>query len=257
MNVLPASKSSYQDFSKCPRYIYNRKILGIQPPVGEAARMGVQFHKCISELIKGASEEEVRQKIAWPVIHDWLTLTMINRPLKEFRKADSEIKVLATRNLELVTDSKQADLIGIMDLVWLDKTNNILYVLDFKTGRYEVDSVVERHLYSALGRALQPHIKNVIFELYYVQTNRSLISSYSWTCKDKVVVIKDPYGKVEMLRDSIDPMAVWCNDIVEEMETSEGDPNPGRHCRNWYGAQCYYLQDHCPAYKNGRKIKNA
>ena len=257
MKLIPLSKSTYQDFKKCPQYAYNRKVKGIYPPAGEAAIKGNQFHNAISDILSGESEDAARKSVTYPEVHEWLTLAMVNRPITKYKKADSEAKIFATRNLELCLNGKGADLIGIFDLVWLDKDTGILHILDWKTGRYENDSEIERHLYAALGKALHPNAKTILFELYFVQTNRSLISTYSWASRDKVMVIKPPHGEVQIMRDQINPMVMWVNDIIEEVESSEGLPTPGRQCRNWYGAECFYLREHCPAYQNGRKIRNA
>lgn len=260
MNILPLSKSTYQDFKKCPMYAYNRKVNKINPPVGDAAIKGVQFHKCISDLVNGEYEETVRSKVTYPEVNDWLTLTMVNRPLKEFKKnkAESEVTVLATRNLELSLKRNTADLIGIMDMIWLGEDKATLYIMDWKTGSYENDSEIERNMYAALGKALHPNVRTIIFQLYFVQSNRTLQSTYSWASHDKVMVIKDPTNAVKIYRESLsNPMTLWINDIVDEVESSDGSPTPGRQCRSWYGQECFFLQEHCPAYKNGRKIRNA
>ena len=257
MNVLPLSKSTYQDFKKCARYAYNRKILKIQTPTGEAAMKGVQFHQVASDIIKGEAEATVRERITYPEVDTWLTLTQTYRPLSRFKHAESELRVLATRNLDIVTNAKGADLIGIMDLVWFDKNTQSLHILDFKTGRYENDNEIERHMYAALGKALYPAAKSIMFELYFVQSNRSLISNYAWSSRDKTMVIRDPHNAITILREDINPLLFWVSNILEEVEVSEGQPNPGSHCRNWYGQECFYLKEHCPAYKNGRKVNNA
>lgn len=258
MNILPLSKSTYQDFEKCPQYAYNRKVLGLRPPVGDAAKKGVQFHNAVANLLEGTTEEDVRRSITYPEVNEWLTLLMVNRKLKPLESAHKEAKILATRNLELCLDSsKNADLIGIMDIVYYDKLSDSLHILDWKTGRYENDSLVERNLYAALGKALYPAVKHIFFELYFVQSNRSLISTYSWASKDKVMVVKSPHGDISIQRQDINPMLFWVSDIIEKVESSDGTPKPGAQCRNWYGSQCHFLQENCPAYKNGRKIKNA
>lgn len=257
MNLKPLSKSTYQDFKKCPQFAYNRKIKKIQPPVGEAAIKGVQFHNIISDIIEGESEEVARKKITYPEIEAWLTMTLHNKPLNKFKKVKSEAKVLATRNLELTTNTKEADLIGIFDLVWFDKITQSLMILDWKTGRYENDSEIERNLYAALGKALYPNAKTIFFELYFVQTGRSMISTYSWAAKDKVMVVKPPHGDVKIHREQLNPMLFWVNEIIDDVESSDGSPTPGTQCRNWYGAECFYLREHCPAYVNGRKVRNA
>lgn len=258
MKILPLSKSTYGDFQKCPQYAYNRKVKGIQPPAGMAAIKGNQFHNAISQILKGDTEESARSRVTFPEVHEWLTLAMHNKPMGKYKKAFSEAKILATRNLDIVNNGGDADLIGIFDLVWFDDVAQSLYILDWKTGRYENDSEIERHLYAALGKALHPQAKSVFFELYFVQTNRSLISTYSWASKDRTMVIKPPHGEVNVLRDkNINPMVLWVSDIIDEVESSEGEPTPGPQCRNWYGSECFYLREHCPAYSNGRKIRNA
>lgn len=259
MNLLPLSKSTYQDAKKCPRYAYNRKIKKIQPPVGEAALKGVQFHNIVSDILQGESETTAKQKATYPDVLDWLALMSVNRPLIQYKKkkADSEAKVFATRNLDLCLDGKGADLIGIFDLVWFDQDLKALYILDWKTGRYENDNMVERNMYAALGKALHPQARTIFFELYFVQSNRSLISTYSWSSNDRVMVIKPPHGELVMQRNTINPMVLWTNDVLDEVESMDGSPTPGAHCRNWYGSECFYLREHCPAYQDGRKIRNA
>lgn len=258
MNLLPLSKSTYQDFNRCPQYAYNRKIKKIQPPVGVAALKGVQYHKIISDIIKGASIRESLKKATYPEVSDWLNLTLVNRPIrKKFMNADSEAKVLATRNLDVVYSQEEADLIGIMDVIWFDPNSKCMHILDFKTGRYENDNEIERHMYAALGKALQPAAKTIIFELYFVQSNRSLMSAYSWSSGDKVMVVRAPNNEITISREDINPLILWANNVLEEVEENDGTPKPGAHCKNWFGAECFYLQEHCPAYKNGRKIKNA
>lgn len=257
MNILPLSKSTYQDFEKCPHYAYNRKVKGLRPPVGDAAKKGVQFHNAVANLLDGTTEDDVRRSITYPEVNEWLTLLMVNRKLTPLKKASKEAKILATRNLELCVNGQSADLIGIMDVVYYDEAADSLHIIDWKTGRYENDSEVERHLYAALGKALYPNVRNIYFELYFVQTNRSLMSTYSWASKDKVMVIKPPNGEISITKETINPMLFWVSDIIEKVESSDGSPKPGAQCRNWYGTECFFLREHCSAYKNGRKIRNA
>ena len=77
---------------------------------------------------------------------------------------------------------------------------------------------------------------------------------YAWNAKNNVLVVKDPFGDTSVKNESYDPLCSWIKNKIQLVEESEPAPNVGPQCRKWYGSECFYLQEHCPAYANGRKI---
>ena len=238
---------------KCSQYAYNRKVLGIPTPSGIPAAKGNEFHRVIDKLIKGSSESEVRKNIKFEDVGRWLTLFMVNRGLSEFTNATSEEKIFAGKALNVVSKDV-ADFMGIIDVIW--QKDNIVHILDWKTGGYEYDNPIERNWYAALAKAKYPWAKTVMFELYYVRTNRKLESTYLWGAKENVLCVKDPSREIDVQNKHDNPLRIWVKEQCQNVELSDPIPNVGPHCRNWYGSPCFYLAEHCPAYKNSRKIRS-
>ena len=171
MDCRPLSKSTLQNWEKCSQYAYNNKVLGIRTPSTLPAEKGVEFHACIDKILKGAYESEVKSSVEHDDVKDWLTLTICNRGLEEFKSATSETTIFANRALSSC-EADVADFMGILDVIWTD--HNIVHVLDWKTGAYEYDNIIERNWCAGLAKAAYPWAKTIVFELYYVRSNRSL-----------------------------------------------------------------------------------
>ncbi len=140
----PMSYSGLSLWRECPRKWFHRYKEGYYEPPGPAAVRGTEVHSDL-ELYFAAEEGQEVQMKHHKILTPWL------RKLSEFYGlgAEPEGEVAVDSNWKRVAwDSPDAYFRGIIDLRWRDE--NVVHILDWKTGRIRANHVYQGEAYVAL-----------------------------------------------------------------------------------------------------------
>lgn len=259
MILKPLSKSTLAVFRVCPFKAHAFKNLGFERPSGFLAQTGKLIHDFRDRIERQAlTLEEAVSQIKDPEIAALLEKTVLNDPFhgSEFQKlTEAHVKIDAEGNW--VETDDQAAAYGYLDkVVFLPDE---LVVDDLKTGTLEYDDVFERHLYAGLlARAAQPGYDRIRFVRYFCRSGNRHEYLYEWKKLKNgstALYVTGPTGKRSRIRGKHhNPLVIYLQKILREIERTSPDPRPGSHCKNWFGAPCVFRGNVCPLTSNLPRI---
>jgi len=209
------SKSTFATALKCAWKAFTHKVTGIKSIPTAAAINGNHVHDLwrlvtpgqitLEEAIERSANDEVRGLIANAVAYE---------PIPHHPDQTYEAKLSAD------------GIMGYLDRRGPDPTDNVHFVQDLKTGRWEQDDEFERDAYSYLE---------------FVDTGEAPIKFIRYFCRSGNAYTYH-YSRDELtgpVRDRI----LAAVDLIKKMPA---EPMPGDHCTNWYGSPCQFLGNLCP-----------
>lgn len=156
------SFSRYNDYRKCPRYAKFKHVERRQEPGSPALDRGSAVH----ELAQVFAQKTARTKCP-----------------EELQTFEEEFRVLQKNKASLATEQqwcfnsnweptgwfeKDAWCRVIVDARWLDKSRNVLVVIDHKTGKINPQHEEQLSLYALAALLQNPDIDGVEVQLWYL-----------------------------------------------------------------------------------------
>jgi len=248
MRLLPLSKSKYAVFLKCPWKAHALKNLGFQETTTLAAEQGIEAHAHLANILSGLTTvDDALQACSSEDVKYFVRQGLKLNPIRNHSNALLEKTISINKKGNPTDNIHKAIAHGILDVIDPDPEEDTLYVYDWKTGKWEYDSVFERNLYAGvLAHAMFPHLKKIKFSLIFLRSEHFVTSEYIFSNKDKEVTIVGPTGELELLSSNKNPILEWLSTILRKIKTTPAKPNPGSHCLNWYGAPCAFHGAECP-----------
>lgn len=210
------SKSSINLYLQCPfkwKRCYIDEVKSIPSPQQER---GIRIHEKIEKFYKNIKEDDELK-------------TFISFELKRLKKLKAEGK-LEDRYIyplfqELKLENEELGLKGIIDVVFLNSTDDELVVLDYKTGKYKPETLSDYRLELAVYKELLEKsgltdAKVKYWGIHFVDADVLFFEEV------KEEYVKDMYETVELVREGI--------------ENKYFDPCPNEYC-HW----CQFKKE-CP-----------
>ena len=246
MKIEPLSKSLYKEWETCPWRAHAFANLGFQSTSGQAAMDGSEYHELAERYYKEeitadqavelATNEEVRD-----LLQTGFTIWPPNPNIEYI----CEERIYVNSKGKPVKGERGATAAGTLDLRYI--LDDILYVEDWKTGRWQRNNPIESWMYGGLlAHACHPEINEVVFRLRWVRTASEMETRFRFTDKGREVEIFKPDGKTERLYDTKGPFVGWINAIQGRIKSTKAEPRPGDHCNRYYGEPCQFRGAECP-----------
>ena len=221
MNAAPWSFSKIKSFQQCPKQFYYEKVIKQYPfKMTDAIRYGDEFHKAAENYIKG-EELDARFEYARSALDSL-----------DSKKGDKlcEHRMGLTSDLEACGFfDKDVWFRGIADLLILNESDKLAWVIDYKTGksaRYADKGQLELMALATFKHC--PVVNTVRAGLLFVVSEELIRDSYT---------SDDENGLWQKWSDRFEDMeAAYDNDVW--------NPKPSGLCRQW----CQVVE--CP--HNGR-----
>ena len=247
----PWSKSGVSTIRMCPAKADLHKNKGIKSLPNIYAKKGWDVHRMKEMIDTGViSVNEVPHHTDDPDVINWTELAVKHDPYHGYQNRVCETHVYVDADGYWVETEDQATAHGILDdVVFPDE--EILDVIDLKSGVSVYDDIIERHLYAGvLAKAAQPDYDRIRFTRFYCRTGKRPSWLYEWkkTKSGTSLYVTNPKGERKQIRHKhpVNPLVIWMQNITKEIEKTEPKPRPGSHCRNWFGAPCQFLGNLCP-----------
>lgn len=252
MKYVPLSKSGVSTVDKCPEKAHLHKNCGIESIGNIYANKGKAVHKLKEMIDTGQIKtSEIHLHSADPDVIAWTELAIQNDPFHGYQNRVCETHVCIDAEGNWVDDEDLAAAHGYLDDVVFPADEQILEVIDLKTGLGVYDDIVERHFYAGLfAKAAQPEYDKIRFTRYYCRTGKRPSWLYEWEKRKDGTTslhITDHKGGRKQVRGPhvTNPLVPWLQKLIKKIEMTPVKPNPGSHCRNWYGTPCQFLGNMC------------
>jgi hypothetical protein len=175
MMLAPYSKTRIERIRTCAWLAHAVYVLKYKFPVGRAAITGIGAHAVFADTIADYLGRKTDYGDNFEAENGALTEEMINLGEKAVENLPLSIDditgieqwIRVDKNGILHSGDGNPWFVGITDIIAKDKDH--VTVLDLKTGRSHIDSILERHAYIFLARALYPSYKKFMFGRYYVR----------------------------------------------------------------------------------------
>jgi len=163
------SLSAYKMFEACPRKYKYVKLEKRKEPTHPAAARGTAIHLKAEYFLKGEITGMPDE------------LKAFSKELRALRKREA----LAEQKLAVDMDwkpigfkSRAAWLRGVVDA--MDKDENEIVIIDFKTGRFYEGHAEQAEIYAVMAHHHLPQFENFHTEFWYLDTNKVALPVREW-----------------------------------------------------------------------------
>jgi RecB family exonuclease len=223
--IMQWSYSRLSGYEQCPLKMKFKVIDKLPDPAGPAAERGVYWHKVAENFVRGVISELPDAAPGDPPMHSYKPLFAAigeNKPLLEHQ-------VGFTREwTETGFFAKDTWGRAVYDVIWYDEPTRTVKIIDWKTGKPNVDHMSQLELYSATGLLLFPEAEQAHSQDQYLDVGPHSTLDHKLK-RDRLPVILESWKK-----------------RVERMEADKQfAPRPGNHCK-WCtfakkkGGQCSF-----------------
>jgi len=246
MLLKPLSKSTKSNFDICPRRAWEFKCNGAEPIFSQPAANGQEVHGLWGRALLGEDASTVATSASNHEVSDLFYRALLATPTRKSVTSTFEQYITADRSGVLCA-LDDAWVHGYLDRIDHDVWENTAYVDDLKTGKFEKDDRDERHIYAGiLTKALYPDIERVVFTRIFARSGNCPAWIYAW--ERGRLVVTGPLGDIEVFASHADNPLVplYLEVILQQIDQTEPNPRPGRHCISMYGQACQFLGAECP-----------
>lgn len=178
----PWGFSKLDTYRACPKKFFFQFIQKLPQPGSPAMERGQKLHEAIEMYLNGWSQVLPPELESWQEALDALKL----------RDFQAEQAIGLDKDWNKLSDwfQKSTWLRAKMDAKYV--AEDILVVIDFKSGKYRVPSNDQVELYAVVGAALHPEVNKVAAEFWFLDTGDVYHREYS---RDELMTLRKKYEK--------------------------------------------------------------
>ncbi len=242
-DLFPISKTTLAKAQTCILKAALNKIAGLSEPETLPMTQGKRGHELLELGVKGTPFEELKTMERTKKILKWVEYGL-GYVENNFSGCDLLTEHHVYCDQQGICEDGKGEIHGIVDLTAHKPGSEEAVVLDYKSGKVAF-SPFESHIYGGvIGKALFKECSKITFRLLFLEHRETLDSVYEWQKGRLVVTFPD--GTTDRLVDHGNPIWKILNPALEEIRAKEVKPEPGPHCRKWYGRKCQFFgTEHC------------
>jgi len=178
----PWGYSKLETFEKCPQKFKFQFIDKLPQPGSAAMERGSKMHESIETYLNGWTKELIPECQSFQEAIDSLKGT----------KFQAEQAIGLDKNWNKLPDwfHKDTWIRAKADAMYISE--DILVVIDFKSGKYRIPSTDQVELYAIVGGALYPEVTHVNAEYWYLDTGEVYTRTYS---QDELKTLRKKFEK--------------------------------------------------------------